>query len=70
MAKRITKSAVNSTLKQGIATSIKKAFGADHAIHIKESGPTWVNSPHRDLGDAVINPVISKKIIVSVNRRK
>lgn len=68
--KKITKANVNSTLKASVSNSIKKAFGSDHSIHIKESGPSWVNSPRQNLGDAVINPVVKKDITVTINRNK
>ena len=70
MAKRISNTAVNATLKKSIVQSIKKAFGTDHAIHIKESGPSWVNSPRGDAGEKVVNPIIKKNITVSVNRNR
>jgi len=70
MAKRITKTAVNKTLKASVTSSIKKAFGNDHAIHIKESGPSWVNSPRQRPGEEVINPVVKRNVTISVNRKR
>ena len=45
MAKRLTKTSVHRALKQSIVSTMERAFGGDERIHIKESGPTWVNSP-------------------------
>jgi hypothetical protein len=66
----ISKSAITSNVRNAekqLRATIQKAFGMDHEIHIKESGPSWVNSPRGDLGDAVINPIISRQVNVVVN---
>jgi hypothetical protein len=45
MATRPRKASVQRTLKKSIVSTLKKAFGQDAHIHIKDSGPSWDNDP-------------------------
>jgi hypothetical protein len=43
-----------TSVNQKVVEELVKAFGDDVAYHIKESGPSWVNSPRsEDLRDLV-----------------
>jgi hypothetical protein len=65
-ATRPTKASVQRTLKQSIVAPLRKAFGGDERIHIKESGPSWVNSPRPPRPRADVS--VKKGITVVVQR--
>ncbi len=67
MAKQPTKASVRSTLNKAVVSTLKKAFGQGSRYHIKDSGPSWVNSPkgpQRSSDDVFVD----KGITVSVKR--
>jgi hypothetical protein len=59
------------TVDQSIVDELTKAFGDEVAYHIKESGPTWVNSPHHiEAGERVSPEIVERTVQITVHNAK
>lgn len=72
VAKTLSATKLKTSIKsvdQSIVDELAKAFGNEVAYHIKESGPTWVNSPHHvETADAA--EIVDRTVQITVHNAK